>query len=221
VFERTDGSFEICIFKRTFGIKKTNRIYSIEKKFSYLIYKNKSFYFKTGSSIKHAMYDNILQNFGFATDFLYEKFKWLRNVHENKYCHNISLSSIVRYKLFNADKILKHIYKAPTSVIKKLTVEYEEKAGGYGYLSKFEWKRISPYLINIENLKLDFLTNYLFRDTVEMAIKLDKKINCSWSHNRLKLEHDLWSKELRNIMLEFEPIIELKPHKIFEDFFLN
>lgn len=217
-FERTDGSFEICNFRRTFGISKTNRIYSSEKKLSSLIYKNKKFYFKHGSSIKHAMYNDISNHFSYAKKFLQEKFTWLRNVSENKYCHNICLSTIMTYKLFNADKILKHLYKTPTSVIKTLTTEYEQKSAGHGYISKFEWKRISPFLINVENLKVEHFTNYLFRDTIEMAIKLDKKVNCSWSEKRLKLEHDTWAKELRKIMLEFEPLIELNPHKIFEDF---
>jgi hypothetical protein len=217
-FERTDGSFEICNFRRTFGMTKTNRIYSREKKINSLIYKNKKFYFKYGSSIKHAMYVDIAHHFYFALNFLQTKFTWIRNIKENKYCHNISFSSIMTYKLFNADKIMKHLYKAPTSVIKTLTTEYEQKSSGYGYISKFEWKRISPYLINIENLKTEFFTNHLFRDTIEMAIKLDKKINCSWSDKRLKHEHDTWAKELRKIMLEFEPVIELNPHRIFEDF---
>jgi hypothetical protein len=217
-FERTDGSFEICCFKRTFGMTKTNRIYSREKKVKSLIYKNKKLYFKNGTSLKHAMYTDINCHFYFAYDFLQEKFRWLRNIKENKFCHNISLSSVMTYKLFNADKVLKHLYKAPLSVINVLTKEYEEKSKGYGHISKFDWKRMSPYLINIENLKIELFTNHLFRDTIETAIKLNKVVNCSWSEKRLKLEHDAWAKELRKIMLEFEPIIQLNPHKIFEDF---
>ena len=217
-FERTDGSFEICCFKRTYGMTKTNRIYSREKKTKSLIYKNKKFYFKNGTSLKHAMYTDISCHFDFATEFLQEKFKWLRNIKENKFCHNISLSSVMTYKLFNAEKVLKHLYKAPLPVINVLTKEYEEKSKGYGHISKFDWKRMSPYLTNIENLSIELFTNNLFRDTIETAIKLNKKVNCSWSAKRLKLEHDTWAKELRKIMLEFEPIIYLKPHKIFEDF---
>lgn len=217
-FERTDGSFEICSFKRTLGMTKTNRIYSREKKIKSLIYKNKKFYFKNGASLKHAMYTDISCHFNFANEFLQEKFTWLRNIKENKFCHNISLSSVMTYKLFNAEKVLKHLYKAPLPVINVLTKEYEEKSKGYGYISKFDWKRISPYLTNIENLSIELFTNNLFRDTIETAIKLNKKVNCSWSTKRLKLEHDTWAKELRKIMLEFEPIIQLKPHKIFEDF---
>jgi hypothetical protein len=220
-FERTDGSFEICCFKRTFGMTKTNRIYSREKKVKSLIYKNKKFYFKNGTSLKHAIYTDIIYNFNFAFDFLQERFAWLRNIKENKYCHNISLSSVITYKLFNADKVLKHLYKVPTSVIKVLTEEYNQINQGYNsnsYISKFDWKRISPFLINVENLKITHFQNHLFRDAIEMAIKLDRKVNCSWSDKRLKLEHDTWAKELRKIMLEFEPIIQLNPHKIFEDF---
>jgi hypothetical protein len=220
-FERTDGSFEICSFTRTFGMSKTNRIYSREKKTMSLIYKNKKFYFKNGTSIKHAMFNDINFHFGFAYGFLEEKFTWLRNIKENKYCHSISLSSIMTYKLFNADKVLKHIYKVPTSVIKVLTEEYNQTNRNYnneGYISKFDWKRIRPFLTNVENLKVAHFKNHLFRDAIEMAIKLDRKVNCSWSDKRLKLEHDNWAKELRKIMLEFEPVIQLNPHRIFEDF---
>lgn len=218
-FERTDGSFEICNFARKFGISKTNVIYSREKKTSSLIYKNKKFYYRQGTMLKHAMYSDITCNFKYALDFLTEKFPWLRNVSENKHCHNIALSTIMTHKLFNANKILKHIYKVPTQIIKVLTDDYDGKHNiGYSQMPKKQWDRIKPYLINIENLKIDFLRNQYFHDTIEMAIKLDKRVNCSWSLNRLKAEHDIWSKELRVIMLEFEPLIDLEPAKIYKDF---
>ena len=218
-FERTDGSFEICNFTRKFGISKTNIIYSREKKTSSLIYKNKKFYYRHGTMLKHAMYSDIPSNFKYALDFLTEKFPWLRNVSENKHCHNIALSTIMTYKLFNADKILKHIYKVPTRVIKVLTDDYDGRHNiGYSQMPKKQWDRIKPYLINVENLKIDFIRNQYFHDTIEMAIKLDKRVNCSWSLNRLKTEHDIWSKELRFIMLEFEPLIDLDPSKIYKDF---
>ncbi len=218
-FERTDGSFEICNFTRKFGISKTNIIYSREKKTSSLIYKNKKFYYRQGTMLKHAMYTDITNNFKYALDFLTEKFPWLRNISENKHCHNIALSTIMTYKLFNADKILKHIYKVPTRVIKVLTDDYDGRHNiGYSQMPKKQWDRIKPYLINVENLKIDFIRNQYFHDTIEMAIKLDKRVNCSWSLNRLKTEHDIWSKELRVIMLEFEPLIDLDPSKIYKDF---
>ena len=220
-FERTDGSFEICCFRRRFSMTKTNKIYSRETKVKSLIYKNKKLYFKIGTSLKHAMYTDISAHFGFALDFLNKKFTWLRNIKENRFCHNISLSSVMTYKLFNADKILKHLYNVPTPVIKVLTEDYNQVGQIYdsnAYITKFDWKRIRPFLINVENLKIEHFKNHLFRDTIEMAIKLDRKVNCSWSEKRIKLEHDAWAKELRKIMLEFEPVIQLKPHRIFEDF---
>jgi hypothetical protein len=219
-FERADGSFQICNFTRKFGISKTNVIYSREKKTSSLIYKNKKFYFTQGTVIKHATYSDISNHFKYAMPFLIEKFAWLRNIAEDEYCHNTSLSTIITYKLFNSDKVLKHIYKTSTPVIKVLTKDYSDSAnsGCYSYMHKKKWDRIRPYLINIENLKIDFIRNKYFDDAIEMAIKLDKRINCSWSLKRLKAEHDVWSKELRTIMLEFEPLIDLKPSKIYKDF---
>lgn len=216
-FERTDGSFEICQFHRKFGISRTNRIYSREKKVCSLIYKNKKFYYKSGTSLKHATYYDVRNSFSYAKDFLLEKFPWLRNIDENEMCHTISLTTIVTNKLFNADKVLKHIYKVPAPVLKVLSVANENEYSSR-YLPKREWNRMKPYLINIESLKTDFFKNHLFRDSVEMAIKLDRRINCSWSLKRLKAEHDAWAKEIRKIALEFEPIIQLNPHRIFEDF---
>ena len=104
-FERTDGSFEICSFARKFGISKANVIYSREKKTASLIYKNKKFYFKFGSNLRHAMYTDIALTFSYALTFLTEKFPWLRNVIENEHCHGITLSTIMTYKLFNSDII--------------------------------------------------------------------------------------------------------------------
>lgn len=220
-FERADGSFEICYFNRKFGMTKTNRIYSREKKIKSLIYKNKKFYIKIGNSLKHAMFVDVSSHFNFAMVFLLEKFPWLRNIKENEFCQHISLSNIMTYKLFNADKALKHLYKVPSPVVNVLTKQYRDSLGNpysNSCVTKFEWKRISPYLTNIENLTIDHFKNYLFRDTIEMAIKLNKKVNCSWSEKRIKLEHDKWSKEIRKIMLEFEPLIQLNPYKIYEDF---
>lgn len=72
-FERADGSFEICNFSRKFGMSRTNRIYSRETKTSSLIYKNKKFYFKSGSTIKHAMYQEVRNYFHYASGFLTKK----------------------------------------------------------------------------------------------------------------------------------------------------
>lgn len=216
-FERTNGSFEICKFLRKYGISRTNRIYSREKKVCSLIYKNKKFYYNSGTSLKHATYYDVKNSFGYAKDFLLKKFPWLRNIAENEMCHTISLTTILTNKLFNADKVLKYIYKIPTPVIKVLTTANTQEYSSR-YLSKREWNRMKPYLINVENLKTEFIRHHLFRDSVEMAIKLDRRINCSWSFKRLKAEHDAWAKEIRKIALEFEPIIQLNPHRIFEDF---
>lgn len=218
-FERTDGSFEICNTHRKFGISKTNRVYSREKKVTSLIYKNKKFYFKAGTSLKHATFYDIKNHFSYAKAFLLENFPWLRNIAENEMCHTISLTTIITNKLFNAEKVLKHIYKVPTPVLKVLSVTNpNQDYNNCRYLPKRDWNRMKPYLINIESLTVEFFKNHLFRDSVEMAIKLDKRINCSWSLNRLKNEHDAWAKEIRTIALEFEPLIQLNPHKIYEDF---
>jgi hypothetical protein len=219
-FERVDGSFEICNFTRKFGISKTNRIYSRETKNSSLIYKDKKFYFKQ-KTLKHAKYEDIKYHFNYAIDFLTNKFSWLRNIAENGNCHHIGLSTIIRYKLFNASKVLKHLYKSPKNVINlilKNNLNYNGFDTNGRFISVKDWAHMRPYLINIENLKIEFINSYLFYDAIKMAKTLDKKVNCSWSLKRLETEHNNWSDEINKIALEFEPIIELNPYKIYEDF---
>ena len=60
----------------------------------------------------------------------------------------------------------------------------------------------------LENLKPEILNSPYFRDATKMASSLGKKVNCSWGLKRLKQEHDLYSKEIVKIILEFEEFIE-------------
>jgi hypothetical protein len=72
--------------------------------------------------------------------------------------------------------------------------------------------------VNIESLKPEFLNSPYFRDTTKMAASLGKKVNCSWGLKRLKQEHDLYSKEIVKIILEFEHIIDLNIRRVYWDF---
>lgn len=217
-FERLDGSFEICNFVRKFGMSKTNRIYSRETKESSLIYKAGKFYFKQGKLLKHASYETIKFNFAYSLEYLLGKFPWLRNIVENEQCHGISLSTIVKYKLFNSTKIHKHVYKVPKNVVDILLRVRKMYDMGGSRNWDFYWKKYHPYLINVESLTFEFLTSHIFHDTMNLAIKLGYKVNCSWSKKRLKHEHDEWSKELTKIILEFEPLIDLNPFDVYEKF---
>lgn len=51
-----------------------------------------------------------------------------------------------------------------------------------------------------------------------MAYTLGKKVNCMWSISRLKEEHDLWSKEITQTLLSFEPLVNLTINEIYIKF---
>jgi hypothetical protein len=221
VFEKAKGNFEIAEFTRKFGMSKTNIIYNRERKNQSIIYKDKKFYFRgsngrrINSAITQLCYGHIAYANVEALAYLLHKFPWIRNIQENPSCHTVCFSTIMRNKLFNADKILKHLYKAPKPVIKVLL---DASYHGQNMFHHKRWVYVKSYLLNIESLKSEFVNSHYFHDALEMAIKLDKKINCSWSLKRLKEEHDNWSQDLTRIMLSFEKIVDLKPYPIFVEF---
>ena len=130
--------------------------------------------------------------------------------------YNISLNTIVTEKLFNDKKILKKLFKAPWPVI---DVIVKSQLENYSFCDKVKiWKEMRQYLINIENLKSDLYNNHYFNDACKMAKTLNKKVNCSWTPRRLKEEHDEWAKEISYIVLESQPLYDLKIKKIYFDF---
>jgi len=228
LFTQENGDFELVYYKRSYGISVTNKRYSHEKKVSSIIYKGKKFYaiITNGDRTKlvQLTFGSLLNfksefNYGGIKDVtetffsdLKKRFTWLRFVEENRALHNLSFNSIIKYKLYNLNDALRHIYGVPLTVIKEILKNDNSRD------NLRLWKINKPYLSNIENLKSEFLSNHLFYDTLNMARILDKRVNCSWSLKRLALEHDKWSKEITNTLIELEPLEDLKILNIYHDF---
>jgi len=126
------------------------------------------------------------------------------------YFNFVLISVISNKKLFSKKAMLRHVWNAPYKIgellmtIDKMTPEL--------------WNEMKQSLYNIENIRPGLFTDKYFRDTRKFAAALGKKINCAWSEKRLKLQHDIWAKEVVNIILEFEELRDLKIHQIYLDF---
>lgn len=221
LFEYPNKDFRIVSLCKTFGMSKNAIIYSREKNNWAISYKHKtkSFYFiGSKNNVKQLNLSTLLNQVGNSSEiyeYLLNKFGWLRNLRESKHGHFISLSTVIKNKLFNERDLLKYLFKCPYPVAKIISdtiVNYSPHD-----LIKV-WKKAKEVLINIENLKPEILSSQYFFDTTRMAAALGKTVNCSWSEKRLKQEHDAFSKEITNVILEFEPLKYLNVAKVFLDF---
>lgn len=222
LFEYPNGDFRIASLVRKYGMSVNAIIYSRESNNWVISYKHKtkSFYFIDGMKRIKVLNMNILQSYcgnssSVVYDYLFVKFGWLRNILESKHAGSLSFTSIIKNKLYNDREILKHIYKCPYPVAKMLS-ENHAPYSEWDFVKV--WKEVKKVLINIENLKPEFLKSSYFTDTTKMAASLGYKVNCSWGLKRLKQEHDRYSKEIVNTILEFEDISDLNIRKVYLDF---
>lgn len=218
-FEYSNGDFRIVKLLKSIGISVNGIMYNKEANLLAIIYKKlgNKFYYSNNKHIRGLQLNDLHSFFHDKSsgvyEYLVERFGWLRNVNElskTNHLFNTTLFNVItNKKLYNDKAMVRKTLNCPYPV-GKILMESN--------LNLKEWKEIKKHLINIENMKLDFISNQYFRDTCKLAAALGRKVNCSWSDKRLKLEHNKWAKEVVNIILEFEEYRELKINQIFLDF---
>ena len=226
LFMKNNGDFDIVNFVRTYGISKTNRVYSREKRTFQLKFSKNKFTLiinNKQSRVIAPTLSNILNqimHFGsvYESDkeilnLLSERFAWIRFIRENTSLHNISLNTFINKKLFTLKKALKYYFKCPYPVA-KLFNDSKTSHNGITYVRHY-----MDYISNIESLKSSWVNesfDFVY-DCLKMAKIVDKKVNASWSDRRLKEEHDKWSKTINDIMF-IDCDREMNISKIFLDF---
>jgi hypothetical protein len=225
LWEDANGDWDISQTEKTFGISITNKMYSRFTKTSSIIYKAGKFYqrFKGMGGTKFAQLtwgafmtfirgnnNPALREF---LERLLKRVTWLRFIEENPVFHSVALNTFVRYKLYNRNKALKHILKVPLPAALKLIGAIHEK-GNLERLPK-EWKALSKMVTNVENLRVELLSNHLFVDSCRMAHIVGEKINLAWSDARLKEEHDKYTKLITNTIYAN---IDEKPLRIRQEY---
>jgi hypothetical protein len=222
LFGDIEGDFQIVKYEKRFGISKSSKMYSSQKKsVTITCVKNKIYRITHGKhkQISNVTYNNILAKFthdeaAVVIDKLMSRFGWIRFMREKNIMHDVSFNTIISKKLFSFKKALQYVYKTTIPVAEIL---HNRRNNGRVKNLKYylEW------MSNIENLKSEWVDDYhiqgIFFDTVKMAKTLDRKINCSWSNKRLKTEHDNWSKEITDIVFDNDNR-PLKIKQIYLDF---
>ena len=222
-FMKKNGDFDIVNFVRTYGISKTNRMYSREKRTFQLKFSKNKFTLIHLNRVSAPTISNIgnksiglTETYDLPTDIfaiIGDRFAWVRFVSENHSLHNISLNTFINKKLFTLKKALKHALKCPYPVAKMLN-ESKTTHNGISYL-----KYYMDYISNVESLKPSWVNEKfdLFYDSLKMAKIVDKKVNASWSDRRLKEEHDKWSKIINDVMF-IDCDRKMNITQVFEDF---
>jgi hypothetical protein len=116
---------------------------------------------------------------------------------------------------------LRYIFGASLPPIKLFIQHYNESDGSsvidsQGVLKNF--KKFKKRVINIENLRMEMLQHPFLSDTLRLGNMLNKKVNCSWSLNRLVAEHDKWSIEVSDVLAELSELKHLNISEVYLDF---
>ena len=233
LFREENGNFQFVLFRKKFGISISNKIYNSEKRLLTISYKEGKFWLIDNSG-KHKSVRPLTINFinhffpntqiglseskeaEIILNILEERFTWLRFVREHKVMTNIAFNTIIKNKLFNLKKALQFQYKVPKPIATIIHDSTDRWVKDY-------FKYYLPYLKNVESLKPEWVKPGnssrlgMLIDTVKMAKILDKKVNCSWSSKRLKMEHDNFTKIINDIVFTGSDR-KMKTMPIFSDF---
>ena len=212
------NSFNIVMFRKRYGISKTNRIYNSEARISNISYKNGKFYLISNKIVRPLTYRNLRDAFGNFThtvcEYLIKDFSWLRFIREKDVLTNVAFNTIISKKLYSYKKAISHQYNVPYpigEVLHNITINsYDHQVQMFVH----HFKKNLEYLENITSLDGELLKNNktLFVDTVTMARVLNKKVNCKWKLKRLKEMHDLWTEEITDItFMEADRVMTIHP----------
>lgn len=229
LFNKPNGNFDIVNFIVTYGISSTGIIYHRQRRYSTIIYKDKKFYTTNGAkgpknftqltyygleAFVNGIYRVEVDTRNKVYKLMSKKFTWIRWIEENHELHDMCFNTIVRYKLKKPKDCLRHKYGVPINIAKIVHSGQTRNHGGEKGNLKV-WKEMKKVLFGVQNLTPELYNNHLFFDICKMAGALGKKVNCSWKENRLKEEHDAWSKEITRTVLEYAELQKLDVAKIY------
>jgi hypothetical protein len=219
-FEYPNKDFRIVCFLEKIFFTKKNVMYRRKSSPFIFIYKhkNKSFYLKRGNTFTVMKVGDLLQYCCMHRElenYLIDKFGWIRNLYDADDCRHLTLGTVIKHKLFNREKLIKHVYGANRKLANVLSTA-KNKHGDIAFI----WKQYKHVLINTDSLTEAFFVDnlHILRDTLRYADMFGEKVNSKWGPKRLKEEHDRMYKRYIDIILEFEPIRELNIRQVYLDF---
>ena len=218
-FEYKNKDFRIVNFNEKIYFTKKGIMYRRKSSPYIIIYKHaaKAFYLKRGGRIKSMLVGELFQYLGDTNLYTYlmTKFGWLRNLYDIDECRHLTLGTIIKKKLFNREKVIKHVYGVNHNVAKVLS-EARNKDNNIPFI----WKQYKHLFINLDSMTPDFFKNNMdiLHDMFRYAEMFGETINFKWKRKRLVEEHDRMYRKYIDIILEFEPLTELRIRQVYKDF---
>jgi hypothetical protein len=211
-----------AIVVETFRITKNGKVYLKRTKESEIIISGKFLYTKHNGGIK------IISPFNYA--YLSNKLITKENIFEfygvdfllpySQYLRGLSVSYIRKNKITNIKQLLKLKYPNISYPLLKKIMGVGNSVTLSGINEKLKLIKTPQNVIvnKFEDVKKYLLGgDYMFDDLFNMAKQLDKKVDITWSTNRIKLEHDTILKELKIIKKNFVVDEQIKVNKRFHN----
>lgn len=194
VFEYENGDFKIEVRKIRNSVNSLLKKYFSKKIDKEIFYSKGLFYLKMNKKLTQLTYSSLASE---EKEYIYGKFPWIKMFEENNL--PCSFNYAIKNKLFSTKSIIRKLYGCPYNKAKHFHSLFISSSTR---LTMPQFKYYMKTMDNIENTNVELLDNWSFlQDSLEMAYKLNRKINMAWSKRRLKEEHDDMSVIIANVLL--------------------
>lgn len=216
LFEKKDKDFAIVSFVRKHGMSVTNRIYSRERRNWSIYYSKGKLWYKSEVGVRNLTRAHFGQMVKEVSDpvkeYLFSRFPWMEFLFSASFAYDVTFNKVLKNKLFGLKKLAREHYKLPYPICKLIIADNTYQ------INEAELIQYRKYMINVESLTFEFMSDKFLPDTLKMARVLGHSVNCSWSIRRLKEVHDKWSEEVTNILYDCTPSAPLNIAKPYVDF---
>lgn len=210
-FDEFKTKFQIIHEISNYGVSVTMKKYFRNKRYRKIFVNNGKFYFSAdGKKLKQLAYYDLDAD---EKNIIYERYPWIRMFEENIVQSPFNIAT--NHKLYSLHKLLSYIYKCPFPQA-RLIHAYFSRGTCNGSRNNLLQYIKNKTLVNLQNTNKDILFS-LLGDTLEMAYKLNMKVDASWSLKRLTNEHDKMSRIITDLLYSANNK-ELVLREIFKDF---
>jgi hypothetical protein len=204
LFQEDENKFQIITEEKHYGVSITDKIYYRTKRVRKVFVNNGKFHYM-GDGSKFPFPINYTTLHSFEEEIIYQRYPWLKFLKE--YSLTMAFNTIFKYKLYNPKKALAHRYGVPfpacLHVHRALVLSQHTVV----------WKEMKKNMINTHKVNPEILKDMgMLIDTTKMAKQLNRKVNAAWSVQRLKNEHNEWSRIITELLYsEINRPLKIKP----------
>ena len=215
IFYRNKLDWAVCLYHKKWGINKNNVMYSHEKNYVKVTYSKGKLWTRWGTGTIKSFQEKDLHYFHIegtekgvsgnrlVRDYIIERLPFMQNFFDEYSAHDIPFTTIRSKKLYNLNRIIRHVYNIPLSKYKALMDECKIN-GGDNHQFRDNLKVLKQYenvFKRHDKISFEMINNrQMLYDTIKFARTIGTQIDAGWSVKRLKLEHDKWYREINEIL---------------------